>query len=46
MDGDENLQIEDSGFVVPATEASKIQEIPLYEHDKEVDLNDEYLHEE
>lgn len=46
LDGDENLKIEDSGFVVPATEASKIQEIPLYEHDKEVDLNDDYLHEE
>jgi len=46
LDGDENLQIEDSGFVVPATEVSRIQEIPLYEHDREVDLNDAYLDEE
>ena len=40
LDGDENV-IEDSGFVVPATEAANIQDIPLYEFDKEVDLPNE-----
>ena len=41
LDGDENAQIEDSGFVVPATEAANIQDIPLYEFDKEVELPNE-----
>ena len=41
LDGDENLLVEDSGFVVPATEAGHIQDIPLYEFDKEVDLPNE-----
>jgi len=41
LDGDENMQLEDSGFVVPATEASNIQDIPLYEYDKEVELENE-----
>jgi hypothetical protein len=41
LDGDENLQLEDSGFVVPATEAANIQDIPLYEFDKEVELPNE-----
>jgi hypothetical protein len=41
LDGDENAQLEDSGFVVPATEAGHIQDIPLYEFDKEVDLPNE-----
>ena len=41
LDGDENAQLEDSGFVVPATEAANIQDIPLYEFDKEVDLPNE-----
>jgi hypothetical protein len=40
LDGDENV-IEDSGFVVPATEAANIQDIPLYEFDKEVELPNE-----
>ena len=40
LDGDENV-IEDSGFVVPATEAGHIQDIPLYEFDKEVELPNE-----
>ena len=40
LDGDENA-IEDTGFVVPATEAANIQDIPLYEFDKEVDLPNE-----
>ena len=40
LDGDENV-IEDTGFVVPATEAANIQDIPLYEFDKEVDLPNE-----
>jgi hypothetical protein len=40
LDGDENV-IEDSGFVVPATEAANIQDIPLYEFDKEVDVPNE-----
>ena len=39
--GDENLLVEDSGMVVPATEAGHIQDIPLYEFDKEVDLPNE-----
>ena len=41
LDGDENAQLEDSGFVVPATEAANIQDIPLYEFDKEVELPNE-----
>ena len=41
LDGDENLLVEDSGMVVPATEAANIQDIPLYEFDKEVDLPNE-----
>ena len=47
LDGDENRSegyenvIEDSGFVVPATEAANIQDIPLYEFDKEVELPNE-----
>ena len=41
LDGDEHKQLEDSGFVVPATEAANIQDIPLYEFDKEVDLPNE-----
>jgi hypothetical protein len=41
LDGDENLLVEDSGMVVPATEAGHIQDIPLYEFDKEVDLPNE-----
>ena len=41
LDGDENLLVEDSGMVVPATEAGHIQDIPLYEFDKEVDIPNE-----
>ena len=41
LDGDENAQLEDTGFVVPATEAANIQDIPLYEFDKEVELENE-----
>jgi hypothetical protein len=41
LDGDENTQLEDTGFVVPATEAANIQDIPLYEFDKEVELPNE-----
>ena len=41
LDGDENLLIEDTGMVVPATEAGHIQDIPLYEFDKEVDIPNE-----
>ena len=41
LDGDEHKQLEDSGFVVPATEAANIQDIPLYEFDKEVELPNE-----
>jgi hypothetical protein len=48
LDGDENksegydnLLVEDSGMVVPATEAGHIQDIPLYEFDKEVELPNE-----
>jgi hypothetical protein len=41
LDGDENTAIEDTGFVVPATEAANIQDIPLYEFDKEVDVPNE-----
>ncbi len=41
LDGDEHKQLEDSGFVVPATEAANIQDIPLYEYDKEVELENE-----
>ena len=41
LDGDEHLQLEDSGFVVPATEVANIQDIPLYEFDKEVELPNE-----
>ena len=40
LDGDENV-IQDTGFVVPATEAANIQDIPLYEFDKEVELPNE-----
>ena len=40
-EGFENAQLEDSGFVVPATEAANIQDIPLYEYDKEVELENE-----
>ena len=48
LDGDENISegydnllVEDSGMVVPATEAGHIQDIPLYEFDKEVDVPNE-----
>ncbi len=41
LEGDEHKQLEDSGFVVPATEAANIQDIPLYEYDKEVELENE-----
>lgn len=41
LDGDEHLSLEDTGFVVPATEAANIQDIPLYEFDKEVELPNE-----
>jgi hypothetical protein len=41
LDGDEHLALEDSGMVVPATEIANIQEIPLYEHDKEVEIENE-----
>lgn len=41
LDGDEHLQLEDTGLVVPATEAANIQDIPLYEFDKEVDVPNE-----
>ena len=41
LEGDENLLIEDTGMVVPATEAGHIQDIPLYEFDKEVDVPNE-----
>ena len=41
LDGDENAQLEDTGFVVPATEAANIQDIPLYEFAKEVDMPNE-----
>jgi hypothetical protein len=41
LDGDENAELEDTGFVVPATEAANIQDIPLYEFDKEVELPNE-----
>ena len=41
LDGDENVQLENSGFVVPATEAANIQDIPLYEYDKEVEIENE-----
>ena len=41
IDGDEHLQLESSGLVVPATEAANIQDIPLYEYDKEVELENE-----
>jgi len=41
IDGDEHLSLEDTGMVVPATEAANIQDIPLYEFDKEVDLPNE-----
>ena len=41
LDGDEHIALEDSGFVVPATEAANIQDIPLYEYDKEVELENE-----
>ena len=40
-EGYENARLEDSGFVVPATEAANIQDIPLYEYDKEVELENE-----
>ena len=40
LDGDENV-VEDTGFVVPSTEAANIQDIPLYEFDKEVELPNE-----
>jgi hypothetical protein len=40
-EGYENMQLENSGFVVPATEAANIQDIPLYEYDKEVDIENE-----
>jgi len=41
LDGDEHLSLEDTGMVVPATEAANIQDIPLYEYDKEVELENE-----
>ena len=41
LDGDEHLQLEDSGLVIPATEAGHIQDIPVYQYDKEVDVPNE-----
>jgi hypothetical protein len=41
LDGDEHLSLEDTGMVVPATEAGHIQDIPVYEYDKEVDVPNE-----
>ena len=41
LDGDEHLSLEDTGMVVPATEAANIRDIPLYEFDKEVELPNE-----
>jgi hypothetical protein len=41
LDGDEHLSLEDSGMMVPATEAGHIQDIPVYEYDKEVDVPNE-----
>jgi hypothetical protein len=41
LDGDEHLSLEDTGMVVPATEAGHIQDIPIYEFDKEVDVPNE-----
>jgi hypothetical protein len=41
LDGDEHLSLEDTGMVVPATEAANIQDIPLYEFDKEIDVPNE-----
>ena len=41
LDGDEHLSLEDTGMVVPATEAANIQDIPLYEYDKEVEIENE-----
>ena len=48
LDGDENLQLEDSGMVVPASMADQIAEIPLYDHDKGqvLDINEEGEYEE
>jgi len=48
LDGDENLQLEDTGMVVPATMAEHIAEIPLYDHDKGVllDINEDGDYEE
>ena len=48
LDGDENLQLEDSGMTVPATMAGEIDEIPLYDHDKGelLDLNEQEEYEE
>jgi len=48
LDGDENLQLEDSGMVVPASMADQIAEIPLYDHDKGqvLDVNEEGEYEE
>lgn len=48
LDGDENLKLEDSGMVVPATMADKIAEIPLYDHDKGqvLDINEDKNYEE
>lgn len=48
LDGDENLKLEDSGMVVPATMADQIAEIPLYDHDKGqvLDINEDENYEE
>jgi len=48
LDGDENLQLEDSGIVVPASMADQIAEIPLYDHDKGqvLDINEDNEYEE
>jgi hypothetical protein len=48
LDGDENLQLEDSGMTVPASMADRIDEIPLYDHDKGelLDLNEQEEYEE
>ena len=48
LDGDENLQLEDSGMVVPASMADQIAEIPLYDHEKGqvLDINEEGEYEE
>ena len=41
LDGDENLQLENGGMEVPATDVGHIQEVPAYQYDKEVDVPNE-----